>query len=65
MSKAKLILGALILLLAGFVATPTPPAQASLNRCDQCGAECQLDYQPGWNDCGGSPRGCLRVTVCG
>lgn len=65
MSKAKLIFAALVLLATGFVAAPTPPAQALLNPCDKCGAECQVDYQPGWNDCGGPPRGCLRITVCG
>ena len=44
--------------------TYVPPADAAKDPCDNCGNSCWKDYQTGWNDCAGSPAGCLRVVVC-
>lgn len=51
-----------LVLLSTFVVVPS--SEAMRDRCNDCGSSCRMDYQTGWNDCGGSPAGCMRVTVC-
>lgn len=60
--RSRLWLGVLTLFVVCTFAAPT--SQASKNRCDDCGATCIMEYREGWSDCGGSPAGCWRTTVC-
>jgi hypothetical protein len=46
------------------VLVSAPPVNAAKDPCNECGAGCYRTYEPGWNDCYGSPSNCYRETVC-
>ena len=65
MRKIKLVLGALLIGAALLVLAPSTPAQANMNRCDECGAWCDMHYSPWFERCLGSGVDCGYMTVCG